>query len=284
MTEFYVSAEERLAGQRVPAQEKATIKSVYDEIAGEYDERIPGSGPSDEVFTDTEMEFILGKITEGERVLDMGCGTGRFTVPLAATGAEVTGLDLSTGMLSVAGKKLAERGLKAEMRQGDMANLPFLDETFDTVTSMLALMHIPLADRQAVFSEVSRVLKPGGRMLLCVKNSVFERLFKGDRFASVDVTDVENKKLIFTETTSGIVYRAAWYSFVPNDLVALFAKAGMTVSHLRGNSPVSVWLANEVLADPGIRSIVQTLERVLSDVPPFSHLGYHLLVEAVKPF
>ncbi|MBV9160910.1 MAG: class I SAM-dependent methyltransferase [Pseudonocardiales bacterium] len=281
MTEFYVPAEERLAGQGVPAQEKATIKSVYDEIAGEYDERIPGSGHSDEIFTETELEFLLSKITQGERVLDMGCGTGRFTVPLAATGAEVTGLDLSTGMLTVAGKKLGERGLKAEMRQGDMAELPFPDGTFDTVTSMLALMHIPLAERQAVFCEVSRVLKPGGRMLLCVKNSVFERLFKGDRFASVDVTDVEDKKLIFTETTSGTAYTAPWYSFAPHDLAALFARAGMTVTHLRGNSPVSVWLAEEVLAD--IRTVVQGLERALADVPPFSHLGYHLLVEAVKP-
>jgi ubiquinone/menaquinone biosynthesis C-methylase UbiE len=283
MTTFQVSLEERLARQRVPEQEKATIRSVYDQIAGEYDERIPGIGPTDEIFTDTEMEFLLGKIVRGERVLDIGCGTGRFTVPLTEHGARVTGLDLSEAMLAVASRKLADRGLSAEMRQGDMAHLPFPDGTFDTVTSMLALMHIPLADRPAVFCEVSRVLKPGGRMLLCVKNSVFERLFKGDRFASVDVTDVEDKKLIFTKTNNGMAYTAPWYSFAPNDLVALFAKAGMTLSHLRGNSPVSVWLANEVLADPGIRSMVQTLERALSDVPPFSHLGYHLLVEAVKP-
>ncbi|HET9255059.1 MAG TPA: methyltransferase domain-containing protein [Pseudonocardiaceae bacterium] len=281
MTESRVSAEERFTQQRLPGQEKATVKSVYDDIAGEYDGRIPGSGQSDEIFTETEMDFLLGKITPGERVLDMGCGTGRFTAPLAATGAEVTGLDLSSGMLTVARKKLAERGLKAEMRQGDMAELPFPDATFDTVTSMLALMHIPLADRQAVFIEASRVLKPGGRMLLCVKNSVFERLFKGDRFASVDVTDVQDKKLIFTETTSGAAQTAPWYSFAPHELAALFARAGMTVTHLRGNSPVSVWLAEEVLAD--LRAVVQGLERALSDVPPFSHLGYHLLAEAVKP-
>jgi 2-polyprenyl-3-methyl-5-hydroxy-6-metoxy-1,4-benzoquinol methylase len=213
----------------------------------------------------------------------MGCGTGRFTVPLTAAGAEVTGFDLSEGMLEVARRKLAERGLTAELRQGDMADLPFPDGTFDTVTSMLALMHIPLADRQAVFSQVARVLKPGGRMLLCVKNSVFERLFKGDRFASVDVTDVDDKKLVFTKTNNGTTYTAPWYSFAPHDLETLFARAGMTVTHMRGNSPLSVWLADEVLAESGIRAVVQGMERALSDVPPFNHLGYHLLVEAVKP-
>jgi hypothetical protein len=57
----------------------------------------------------------------------------------------------------------------------------------------------------------------------------------------------------------------------------------MRITHLRGNSPLSVWLADEVLADAGIRSTIQRLERPLSDVPPFNHLGYHLLVEAVKP-
>jgi ubiquinone/menaquinone biosynthesis C-methylase UbiE len=258
MTEFSVSADTHPVDQRVPAQEKATVASVYDEIAGEYDERIPGSSQADEVFTNTEMDFLLGKITKGERVLDMGCGTGRFTVPLVATGAEVTALDLSNGMLSVAAGKLTERGLKAEIHQGDMADLPFADGTFDTVTSMLALMHIPLVDRQAVFTEVSRVLKPGGRMLLCVKNSVFERLFKGDRFASVDVTDVEDKKLIFTETRSGTTHTAPWYSFAPHDLAALFARAGMTVTHLKGNSPISVWLADQVLAD--LRTAVQDVE------------------------
>ncbi|HEX3956307.1 MAG TPA: class I SAM-dependent methyltransferase [Trebonia sp.] len=269
--------------QRTTVEAKDEIRSVYDQISTEYDERIPGEGPSDEIFTETEQEFLLGKVSAGERVLDLGCGTGRFTVPLAESGAAVTGLDLSPGMIEVASRKLADRGLHAEMRQGDMAHLPFPDGSFGTVTSMLALMHIPLEERQAVFLEVSRVLKPGGRMLLCVKNSVFERLFTGDRFASVDVTDVQDKKLIFTDTHDAKERTAPWYSFTPDELSGLFARAGMVVSHLRGNSPISVWLADEVLSDTGIRQAVQRLERTLADVPPFNHLGYHLLVEAVKP-
>lgn len=266
-----------------PEEEKATVKSVYQQVANEYDERIPGLGPSDDMFTQSERDFLIEAIRSGEKVLDIGCGTGRFTVPMAEKGADVSGLDISRPMLDVASRKLADRGLTADLREGDMAHLPFPDASFDTVTSMLALMHVPLEDRQAVFGEVARVLRPGGRMLLGVKNSVFEEMFTGDRFASVDVTDVAGKQLLFTKTRSGEEYVAPWYSFSPRDLTTLFATVGMTVTRLRGNSPLAVWLADEVLRDESVRAFVSKTERFLAEVPPFNHFGYHLLAEAIKP-
>ena len=262
---------------------KEEVKAVYDQIAKEYDERIPGAGPADDLFTESELAFLLSKIQPGQKVLDIGCGTGRFTVPLAELGADTCAVDISAGMLDVLSEKLAERGLSADLRLGDMCQLPFPDATFDVVTSFLALMHIPLSDRPQVWREVRRVLKPGGRMVLGVKNGIFERLFKGDRFAAVDVTDVEAKKLIFTGCGNGERYEAAWYSFTPQELEALFAQVGMAVTHLKGNIPFAVWLASEVLADPHAGGLVRTLEATLADVPPFNYLGYHLLVEAVKP-
>ncbi|MFI8933305.1 class I SAM-dependent methyltransferase [Streptomyces sp. NPDC053474] len=263
-------------------EQKDTVRTVYEQVAAEYDERIPGAGACDDLFTQSEHEFLFESIRSGEKVLDIGCGTGRFTVPMADKGADVSGLDISRPMLDVAERKLRERGLSADLREGDMAHLPFADASFDTVTSMLALMHIPLQDRPAVFAEVHRVLRPGGRMLLGVKNSVFEEMFTGDRFASVDVTDVESKRLLFTKTRSGQEYVAPWYSFSPRDLTTLFAAVGMTVTRLRGNSPIAVWLADEVLRDEAVRSFVSKAERFLAEVPPFNHFGYHLLVEAVK--
>ncbi len=257
------------------------VRSVYEQIAAEYDERLAGSGPSDDGFTQTERAFVLGRIRPGHKVLDLGCGTGRFTVPMAEAGAEVTGLDLSGAMLEIARTKLSERGLTADLREGDMARLPFEDGTFDVVTSMLTLMHIPLDAREDVFDEASRVLRPGGRMLIGVRNGLFERFFKGDRFASVDVTDGD--ELRFTDTRAGTDLTAPWHSFTPDDLKALFAIAGMVMTHLHGNSTISAWLADEVLADSGVAAVVRTLEKNLGDVPPFNHLGYHLLAEAVKP-
>lgn len=265
------------------AAEHEQVREVYQAIAGEYDERIPGNGPADELFTDTEFDFILRGIQPADRVLDMGCGTGRFTVPLAQRAAEVAALDISPQMLEVNGQKLAEHGLEATLREGDMTALPFPDASFDVVVSMLALMHIPVADRLRVFAEAARVLKPGGRLLIGVKNAVFERLFSGDRFATVDVTDVESGELIFTETKAGPQFTAPWNSFGPDDLSRLAALSGLHLVHLRGNNPLAAWLADAVLADPGIRGTIQRLENALSDVPPFNYLGYHLLAEAVKP-
>ena len=76
---------------------------------------------------------------------------------------------------------------------------------------------------------------------------------------------------------------APWHSFSPDELTSLSAVAGLCLVHLRGNSPISAWLADAVLADTGVRSAVRHVEQVLADIPPFSHLGYHLLAEAVKP-
>ena len=264
-------------------QERAQVREVYETIAGEYDERIPGNGVVDEIFTESETAFLLGKVGPGDDVLDMGCGTGRFTIPLAERARSVSGLDLSPMMLLSARKKLADRGLEADLREGDMADMPFPDASFDVVVSMLALMHIPRQDRQKVFHEIARVLRPGGRLLIGVKNSLFERMFRGDRFAAVDVTDVESEELVFTGTRSGENMIAPWHSFSPDELTSLSAVAGLCLVHLRGNSSISAWLADAVLADTGVRSAVRHVEKVLADIPPFSHLGYHLLAEAVKP-
>jgi ubiquinone/menaquinone biosynthesis C-methylase UbiE len=271
------------AGRDRAEQERAQVRKVYQIIADEYDDRIPGNGVVDEIFTDSEAAFLLGKVRPDDDVLDIGCGTGRFTVPLAGRAKTVSGLDMSPMMLAEARKKLADGGLEADLREGDMAKLPFDDASFDVVVSMLALMHIPRQDRQQVFHEVARVLRPGGRLLIGVKNSVFERMCGSDRFATIDITDVESEELIFTRTRGGEDMVAPWHSFSPDELTSLSAVAGLTLVHLRGNSPISAWLADAVLADTGVRSAVRRIEAVLADIPPFSHLGYHLLAEAVKP-
>ena len=119
-------------------RERAQVRRVYETIADEYDERIPGNGVVDEIFTDSEADFLLGKVRSDDDVLDMGCGTGRFTIPLAERARSVSGLDMSPMMLATARKKLADRELEAELREGDMADLPFPDASFDVVVSMLA--------------------------------------------------------------------------------------------------------------------------------------------------
>jgi ubiquinone/menaquinone biosynthesis C-methylase UbiE len=272
-----------VAGDQAGQRERAQVRKAYESIAGEYDERIGGNTAADEIFTETEAGFLLGKVRASDDVLDLGCGTGRLTIALAGRARSVSGLDMSPAMLAAARGKLAARGLTADLREGDMVSLPFPDASFDAVVSMLTLMHVPRQDRQQVFAEAARVLRPGGRLLAGVKNSLFERMFGGDRFAAADVTDAESEQLTFTGTRDGADVVAPWHSFSPDELAALAAVAGLSLVHLRGNAPISAWLADAVLADAGVRSAVRRAEAVLADIPPFSHLGYYLLAEAVKP-
>lgn len=265
------------------AQEKEVVRNVYQEIADEYDERIPGFTMIDQRFTETEMTFVMSKVDASDDVLDMGCGTGRFTIPLAQHARHVTGLDVSGAMIARARAKAGQAEVSIDFRESDMEQLPFEDNSFDAIVCMLALMHIPLESRQKVFLEASRVLRPGGSMIISVKNAIFERLSRADRFAVVDITDVEAKQLIFTHTRSGKDLVAPWYSFSPQDLDRLFALAGLRMVDLQGNIPLSAWISDTILADPGVGQTVRAIERLLGDLPPFNFLGYHILAEAVKP-
>ena len=100
-------------------------------------------------------------IRAGDRVLDVGCGTGvlaREALRRAGGEGQVAGLDLNQGMLEVAARAAPE----ITWRQGDAVSLPFQDASFDAVVSQFGLMYFP--DRVASLREMWRVLAPGGRL------------------------------------------------------------------------------------------------------------------------
>jgi trans-aconitate methyltransferase len=102
------------------------------------------------------VELLAAK--SGENILDLGCGTGTLTAEIAASGAQLVGLDRSASMLEVARRKFPN--LRFEV--GDACSLPFVRE-FDAVFSNAALHWIPEADR--VVAGVARALRPGGRFV-----------------------------------------------------------------------------------------------------------------------
>ena len=104
----------------------------------------------------------------GETILDAGCGTGVFTGDLLSAGARVVGLELSLPMLQRAGWKLRQSSFR--MVQGDMTCLPFAHDAFDKTISLTALEFID--DARAAISELFRVTKPGGRILVATLNSL----------------------------------------------------------------------------------------------------------------
>jgi ubiquinone/menaquinone biosynthesis C-methylase UbiE len=141
-----------------PKPEAGAVRRGYDRWAAIYDrEANPLIALEEPVVRET-----LGDVA-GLAVLDLGCGTGRHSLPLALAGATVTGVDFSAGMLDEARRKPgaeAVRFLVHDLHEP----LPFADGSFDRVVSGLVLEH--LHDLGAFFAEAHRVLRPGGRAVV----------------------------------------------------------------------------------------------------------------------
>jgi SAM-dependent methyltransferase len=119
-----------------------------------------------ESFAGVANPFSLGDLKPGERVLDVGSGAGTDTLIAAQmVGPEgsVTGIDMTPEMLEKARGAAEEMGMtNVELVEGEVERLPFADESFDVVISNGVIDLIP--DKDAVFSEIFRVLEPGGRI------------------------------------------------------------------------------------------------------------------------
>ena len=107
----------------------------------------------------------------GAKVLDIACGTGFGSSILLREGAaNVTAADISEEALDQAHGCLRSFGDRAEVRREDCLALTFPKDSFDVVTSMETVEHLP--DAEAFFTEIHRVLKPGGRFLLSTPNAL----------------------------------------------------------------------------------------------------------------
>lgn len=97
----------------------------------------------------------------GERVLDLGAGTGNAALLAAGAGAEVTAVDPSSRLLSVAAAAAEQRGVPLRCEVGEASDLPAGTDGFDCVLSNFAVIFAP--DHEAAVAEIGRVLRPGGR-------------------------------------------------------------------------------------------------------------------------
>lgn len=118
-----------------------------------------------------EVEAVVSLLgtRPGTRLLDLACGQGWLTIPLAQRGLQVTGFDLSAALLACAGQAAEQAGVQIEWVRGDMRALPAgWGESFDFVSLTLSEFGCfsDEADNQRVLDEVARVLTPDGRFLL----------------------------------------------------------------------------------------------------------------------
>ena len=125
----------------------------WNEVAGDY-ARVAASS------TATAAEALLdaARVKSGQRVLDIASGPGWVAAAARERGAEVVGLDISSAMVEVASQRYPD--IRFEV--GEAEALPFDDASFDVVVTAFGMPHF--ADHRAVFSEIHRVLAPGGRV------------------------------------------------------------------------------------------------------------------------
>ncbi|MCZ7567634.1 MAG: class I SAM-dependent methyltransferase [Ardenticatenaceae bacterium] len=114
-----------------------------------------------------EKLIELAAPAPGEKVLDVGCGTGTLAVAIKSQvgASEVHGIDASPEMIQVAKEKSAKNGSDIDFRVALIEAIPFPDASFDLVTSSLMLHHLPDDLKAKGFLEIRRVLKPGGRFM-----------------------------------------------------------------------------------------------------------------------
>ncbi len=126
-----------------------------------------------------EMTIDMAGLAPGEKVLDVGCGTGTLTLAAkrrVGPAGEVYGIDPSPEMIDISHQKAMNNGLDIAFQTGVIEDISFPDNTFDVVISSLVMHHLPDDLKQKGIREIYRVLKPGGRFF-CIDLEKPENLF-----------------------------------------------------------------------------------------------------------
>jgi ubiquinone/menaquinone biosynthesis C-methylase UbiE len=238
---------------------------------------------------------VTGKLTKAlgrrraagpfERSLEIGAGTGYFTLNLLRAGVvrEAVASDISPGMLDALQANAARLGLEVETRAADAEALPFKDASFDLVFGHAVLHHLP--DLARAFHEFHRVLRPGGTLVFAGEPS---RL--GDRLASVPKRAASGAAPVWralmraraaarpgnhAEADASLEQHVDVHAFAPGDLARFARAAGFQRVRVRGEELLANWFgwANRTLeasAEP-------------ADIPmvwiQYAYRGYLLLQE-----
>ena len=139
-------------------ERRRTVAAGYDRISGRYQEwvaRIEGD-PSDRML----VEFAQ-RLPGRARVLDLGCGAGVPSTRVLAQSFDVVGVDISEAQIRSARKNVPE----ATFIHGDFAEIELPDVSFDGVTALYSISHVPREEHARIFARVARWLVPGGLFL-----------------------------------------------------------------------------------------------------------------------
>ena len=144
-----------------------TSQEFYTEMGADW-----LSDMKDSASTESELLYLTGIMQKDSRVLDLACGYGRLSIPLAERGYRVYGVDITPAFIDVAQKEAGKRNLHIEFKVGDMRKIPYNKESFDYVICMWnAFSELTLqADQVAAVWEVYRVLRTNGMAIIEMRN------------------------------------------------------------------------------------------------------------------
>lgn len=147
-------------------EKKKGVIDDYNDIAKEYAEEF-FYDKSDDKYIDLFLQSL-----DGIKVLDVGCGNGRDCKYMSEKGFDVNGIDLSTGMLSIAKEKVPNG--KFEIM--DITDITYLDNSYDGIISNCSLFHIPSEELPKTLESFRRILKPNGKLLLILQEGNGEKM------------------------------------------------------------------------------------------------------------
>jgi SAM-dependent methyltransferase len=153
---------------------KALVQHGYDQCAAEYEAARRGKASP-------ELDLLMGRLSPGARILDVGCGAG---VPVAQRLAErfhVTGVDISGEQIRLARLNVPT----GEFIQGDILSVDFPPASFDAVTAFYSIFHLPRGEHPELLRRIRGWLKPGGYLLATLSAQAEDAYTEDDFF---DVT------------------------------------------------------------------------------------------------
>jgi SAM-dependent methyltransferase len=269
---------------------QARVDAYFEAAAAYWRDIYETPGTQAEIFRDRHAGALdwIGSlpIAPGARALEVGCGAGYLAVEMVRRGYRVDAIDSSPAMVEEARQTASAAGLRHELwvDLGDVSALAFGDSRFDLVVAIAVLPWLP--QTQPAISEMARVLKPGGHLLLTADNRARLNTMLDPKF---NLTLAPLRELVKTG-----LFRLGWYqpSAYPNPafhrrrfIDRELARSGLIKDRSRtiGFGPFSL-LGRPVVPEPLGTKLHRRLQRLADrGVPGLRATGGHYLVLARKP-